>query len=95
MTKILIIVMTLIFSDAAYSTCTAPEPPTIPNPETTVTAEMVKAQNDVKAFLSAAESFLKCTKNSTRHNKMVDKMKDVGDSFNKTVKAYKTRMANA
>ncbi|MGI1679696.1 MAG: hypothetical protein K6L75_13230 [Cellvibrionaceae bacterium] len=95
MNKLLISIIIFLVNTTAYATCKAPEPPVIPDPETTVTAEMVKAQNDVKAFLSAAERFLKCTKSTSRHNQMVDKMKNIGDDFNNTVKAYKTRMANA
>jgi len=94
MHKILFVLIFTALSGGAYSGCTAPEPPHIPDAETTVTAEMVKAQNDVKAFLSEAENFLKCNRNSSKHNKMVDEMKDVGEKFNNVVKAYKARLKN-
>lgn len=90
----LTILVSLMLTNNTYANCVEPEEPLIPDPELTVTAEMVKAQNDVKAFLAAAEKFLKCTRSGVRHNKMVDKMKDVGDNFNDAVKAYKVRLAS-
>ncbi len=94
MYKVLLTLIFLALSGGLYADCTPPEPPQIPDAETTVTAEMVKAQNDVKAFMAEAEAFLKCNRNTSRHNKMVDTMNDVGKSFNDVVKAYKARLKN-
>lgn len=73
--------------------CSKPAAPSLPDPASAVTPQMVKAKNDVKAFLDQAESFLKCNKTTSQHNAMVDEMKSVADDFNSIVRAYKARMA--
>ncbi len=73
--------------------CDKPAKPELPDPETAVTPQMVKAKNDVKAFLANAEAYLKCNISTAQHNKMVDDMHEVADSFNAIVRAYKTRMS--
>lgn len=73
--------------------CDKPASPELPDPATAVTPQMVKAKNDVKAFLGAAETYLKCNISTKQHNTMVDEMKGVADSFNSIVRAYKSRMA--
>jgi hypothetical protein len=54
---------------------------------------MVKAKNDVKDYMTAAEAFLACNKNTKAHNSMVDEMNDVAGQFNGIVKSFKERMA--
>lgn len=73
--------------------CDKPATPTLPDPATAVTPQMVKAKNDVKAFLGAAEAYLKCNISTKQHNNMVDEMKSVADDFNTIVRAYKARLA--
>lgn len=74
--------------------CTKPEAPELPDPETAVTPQMVKAQNDMKAYIDAANAFLKCNRNSAHHNSMVDQMESHATKFNGIVRAYKTRMGS-
>jgi hypothetical protein len=73
--------------------CDKPSVPALPDPATAVTPQMVKAKNDVKAFLGAAEGYLKCNISTKQHNTMVDEMKSVADDFNVIVRAYKSRLA--
>lgn len=83
----------LTCSSAVVLACDAPSKPDLPDPETAVTPQMVKAKNDVKSYLAAAEAFLGCTKSTKQHNNMVDDMKTVADDFNAIVRAYKARMS--
>jgi hypothetical protein len=88
-----IFTFTLILVGAASSqACDEPSPPAIPDPNTAVLAEMVKAQKDVKKFISSGDSYLKCQKNDNKYNKMVDLMKTTGDEFNKAIKAFKAKV---
>ena len=73
--------------------CDKPTSPSLPDPATAVTPQMVKAKNDVKAFLGAAEAYLKCNISTKQHNNMVDEMKSVADDFNEIVRAYKARLS--
>lgn len=72
--------------------CSKPSAPELPDPETAVTPQMVKAQNDMKAYLEAANAFLKCNRNTSQHNAMVDEMESHASKFNGIVRAYKARM---
>ena len=73
--------------------CDRPGSPELPDPDTAVTPQMIKAKNDVKSYLGSAEKYLKCNISTKQHNAMVDEMKKVADSFNKIVRSYKARMA--
>lgn len=65
----------------------------MPDPDTAVTAQMIKAKNDMKAFIYAAEGYLECvSKDTAKHNVMVDEMQAAADTFNKIVRKYKSRM---
>ncbi len=85
----------MILISCAVSTrvlaCTAPTPPTMPDVDSAVLAEMVKTQNAVKKFLAAGDNYLDCEKNDTAHNQMVDLMHDVGEDFNQLIKDFKAK----
>lgn len=87
-----LLLVTLCFSALSFS-CTRPTPPEIPDPATAVTPQMIKAKNDVQAYVDAAEKYLKCNISTAQHNKMVDEMKAVANKFNQAVRDYKARMA--
>ena len=97
MKNVLALVFSLIvgFSASASVACTKPSAPDLPNPDTAVTPEMVKAKRDVQEYLAAAEKYLECVKIVAQHNAMVDEMQKVADGFNAAVRAYTARMANA
>lgn len=73
--------------------CDKPGTPALPDPATAVTPQMVKAQNDVKAYMDQANAYLKCNITSIQHNNMVKEMESVADEFNGIIRAYKSRMA--
>ncbi|MDN3639708.1 hypothetical protein QWY82_12960 [Simiduia curdlanivorans] len=82
----------LIFAQAALS-CSRPTAPEIPDPATAVTPQMIKAKNDVQAYVDQAEKYLKCNISTAQHNSTVDEMKAVAEKFNQAVRDYKARMA--
>lgn len=81
-----------LFSLSAMA-CDKPAKPELPDPATAVTPQMVKAKNDIKDYMTAAEAFLKCNNNTKQHNSMVDDMNDVANQFNEIVRSFKARMA--
>ena len=74
--------------------CTKPVAPELPDISTAVTAQMVKAKNEVKAYMTDAEAYLDCVKDDIEHNAMVDDMQKLAEKFNAMVRTYKARMAN-
>jgi hypothetical protein len=89
------ILSTVLFSGLASAACEKPEAPALPDAATAVTAQMVKAKNDVQAYMTGANAYLECVSNDTKHNRMVKSMKKVGEEFNVAVRSYKDRMANS
>lgn len=69
--------------------CSAPGAPTLPDPNTAVLAEMVKAQKSVKKYMTASDEYLKCEKNTSKYNAAVDSMQSVGADFNSRIKQFK------
>jgi len=95
MLKVITLVLSsLLFSGFTYA-CDKPVAPLLPDASTAVTAQMVKAKNQVKAYMSSAEAYLECASDAAAHNEMIDSMKQVADAFNSAVRAYKDRMTNA
>lgn len=84
----------VLFSGLAQA-CTKPEAPALPDAATAVTAQMVKAKNDVQAYMAGANAYLECVNNDNKHNRMVKSMKKVGEEFNGAVRSYKDRMASS
>lgn len=84
----------LAFSSAAYAGCQRPSAPDIPDPNSAVTAQMIKAQKEVKAFIAEAKDYLKCVRRASDHNSMVDEMESVANHFNQSIRVYKQRMGN-
>lgn len=83
-----------LFSGAAMA-CTKPDnKPEIPDAATVVTAQMVKANNDMKAYVKAVEDYVKCAKLSRADEKReVDDLKKFAEDFNVVVRAFKARSA--
>ncbi len=73
--------------------CDKPAPPSLPDPTSAVTAQMVKAKNDMKSYIDQAEAYLKCVEaDAAKYNDMVDTMQKAADDFNGIVRKYKNRM---
>lgn len=94
MIKTTALVLSAVLFSGLTQACTKPGAPELPDAATAVTAQMVKAKNDVQLYLADANSYLACVKGDRRHNKMVKSMEKIGNAFNGTVRQYKERMAN-
>ncbi len=93
LSKIIVAGSFALLTNLAVAACDRPAAPDLPDPESAVTPQMIKAKNDVKSYLGSAEAYLKCNISTKQHNGMVDEMKKVADNFNKIVRSYKARMA--
>lgn len=89
-----LILATLLASSSAFA-CDKPAAPTLPDPDTAVTAQMIKAKNEIKAFIADAEAYLACVErgDTGAYNSMVEEMQAAAENFNSIVRKYKTRMA--
>lgn len=91
--SIRILVLAALLCSPFASACDKPVAPELPDPNAAVTAQMVKAKNDMKDYIAAAESYLKCVEADTRsYNAMVETMQKAADEFNAIVRKYKDRM---
>ena len=75
-----------------HAGCKLPSLPKLPNASTAVLAQMVKANRDVKAYMTTAKLFLTCTKSNLRHDNVVAQMRKLGKKYNTVVKSYKKRV---
>ncbi len=64
----------------------------MPNPDMASEYEMLQAQLAVKHYLATQEQYLNCVQNHRKHNKVIDRMHDIADQYNRRAKRYKTRM---
>lgn len=68
--------------------------PEIPDAATVVTAQMVKANNDVKAYVKAVQDYVGCAGLSrSDEKKELDELQKFAEDFNVVVRAYKARSA--
>lgn len=68
--------------------------PVIPDAATVVTAQMVKANNDVKAYVKEVEAYLGCAGlPRSAEKKELDDLKQFAEDFNQVVRAFKARSA--
>jgi hypothetical protein len=89
------VLSTVLFSGLTHAACVKPEAPMLPDAATAVTAQMVKAKNDIQAYMTGANAYLECVKNDKKHNRMVKSMKKIGTEFNVAVRSYRDCMANS
>ncbi|MDF3012563.1 MAG: hypothetical protein K0Q78_767 [Cellvibrio sp.] len=68
--------------------------PEIPDATTVVTAQMVKANNDMKAYVKGMEVYLGCAGlPRVDEKKELDDLKQFAEDFNQVVRAFKARSA--
>ena len=91
MIKKLSLTFALLFSANLWA-CSPPPTPEIPDATTAVTPQMIKAKNDIKTFMGAAETYLGCVKSNRKHDFMVAQMQDIAKQFNDAIKVFKARM---
>jgi peptidyl-prolyl cis-trans isomerase A (cyclophilin A) len=88
------------------SGCAAPAAPALPDAATATEAEMLAAQRQVRAFVTAGETYLACLakviddeervadeRNAavSEHNRMVAAMEQIAADFNERIRAFKAR----
>lgn len=80
---------------AQVQACEAPaSKPEIPDPQTAATAQMVKANNEVKAYVAAMTEYINCARmSSTEQRKAVKELEEFAASFNDAIKVFKARNA--
>ncbi|MDO3381632.1 hypothetical protein [Gilvimarinus algae] len=73
--------------------CSEPQKPAdFPDPATAVTAQMVKANNEVKAYVKAMEEYLGCSGMSrSDQKKAIEDLEAYAESFNKLIREFKAR----
>jgi hypothetical protein len=82
----------LSFSAQSFACDKPAAKPAIPDAETVVTAQMVKANNEVKAYVKAVEEYLGCSKlPRSKEKEEMDDLKQFADDFNVVVRAFKAR----
>jgi hypothetical protein len=87
-----VLLLLLSISSSAYSACLEATVPELPNPDTAVMSDILRAQDAVKQYLARQESYLTCVGDNFRHDAVVDKMHEVANSYNNMARRYKIRM---
>ncbi len=82
----------LCFVQAANARCKQPIYPKLPEAESAVLAQMMKAKADVKKYMSGAEKFLGCSKNKNKLMRVEYDYKKVSDEYMSLFVDYKQRM---
>jgi len=90
--KICSLVAALSLASGVFA-CDRPSAPVVPDASSAVTPQMMKAKNDVKAYMDAANAYLACERNDGKYNAMVDEMNSIADAYNTAVRDFKERMA--
>lgn len=66
--------------------------PELPDPDTAVMSDMLRAQEAVKQYLARQEKYLSCVGNSFKHDAAVVKMHELADRYNNLARRYKSRL---
>lgn len=79
-------------SGASFACSEPAQPAEFPDVATAVAAQMVKANNDMKAYVRAMEKYIGCAGMSRRDEvKAFEKLEAYTESFNKLVRKFKSR----
>lgn len=66
------------------------EKPDIPDPETSATAQMVMANNEVRDYVAAMEEYIGCSRmNSNQKRRAVTALEEFADEFNQAVRQFR------
>lgn len=93
--KLLMTLLTVAVTHQAAAACKAPVEPTLPNVDTAVLAEMVKAAKDVKQYLADGNKYLGCVRSDSEHDRTVERMRLLADNFNELTTTFKARAKTA
>lgn len=97
--KSLVVAVSFVASCMASSlvmACVKPAAkPVIPEATDVATAQMIKANNDVKVYVQAVEAYLGCAGLARNEEKKeLDELKQFAEDFNKVVREFKARSAS-
>lgn len=82
----------LVLAPAVFACEKPQQKPEIPDPTTAVTAQMVKSNNEVKAYVKAAEDYLNCAKLSASDLRREEtELRAFAEEFNQTIRDFKAR----
>ncbi|WP_111640459.1 fimbrial protein [Marinimicrobium alkaliphilum] len=79
-----------LLSSAVFA-CEAPETrPEIPDPTSAVTAQMVAANNQVREYVSAMETYLSCARLSAAQLRREESaLREFAESFNEAIRTFR------
>lgn len=82
---------TLLVNASVAMACDArPEKPVLPDPASAVTAQMIKAHNDVKSYVKSMQEYLGCAKlPASEEKKELEDLTKYAEDFNKVIRDYK------
>lgn len=79
-------------ANGAFACSKPASKPEFPDPKTAVSAQMVKANNEVKAYVKAMQDYLGCAGLSrAAETKELDDLKAYAESFNVIIREYKAK----
>lgn len=85
-------VLTLGTSSLALACEPPTDKPAIPDAATAATAQMVKANNEVKAYVAAMTEYLNCARmSSTEQRREVKALEGFAEEFNQAIRDFKAR----
>lgn len=84
--------LTLGLSGLALACEEPTDKPEIPDPETAATPQMVKANNDVKEYVSAMTEYLNCARMSpAAQRRQVRELEEFAAEFNEAIRIFRAR----
>ena len=90
-----VIASAAVISSTAMACSKPANKPEIPDVNTVVTAQMVKANNDVKTYVKEVQDYLGCAKlPRSQEARELDELKKFADDFNEVVREFKARSAS-
>lgn len=101
MTALAVLALGLGFSNSALADCTLKDPPVVPDGKAAAEADMVAAQQAIKAYVTETQEFLACLEGESRgrmsgettkrYNEASERMEKLASDFNKQLKAFKSK----
>lgn len=96
-----LVLAALGFVGSAHAECTLKDAPTLPDGATAVEADMVKAQQSVKAYVAETQEYLACLEFegkgrsggdwTKKYNDASTRMEKLAAEFNKQLRAFKSK----
>lgn len=84
-------------TSSSFSTaedCQKQTVPTLPDAKVATEVQMQAAQSQVKAFITANNHYISCSKSMNKRKKAFREIQRVARAFNRSLKAYQERIDN-